>query len=121
MSKRLSAVIAAATLGLSAAAFAQTGTQNPYAAPSTSGAGSSVNTPSDRTGSAGRPSTMTQSGTAMNKQMSEAEGRQELQKQGYTSVSDLKKKGDHFEGKGMKEGKSVSLNVDAKSGKVVAR
>src|SRR5262249_36123747 len=102
MSKRLSAVIAAATLGLSAAAFAQTGTQNPSAAPSPSGTGSSVNTPADRTGSAGRPSTTTQSGTATHKQMSEAEVRQELQNQGYTSVGDLKKKGDHYQGKGMK-------------------
>lgn len=126
MTKRLSAILAAATLGLSAAAYAQTSTaptQPPAAAPAapSSGSGSSVNTPADRTGTAGRPSTTTQSGTATNKQMSEAEVRQELEKQGYTRISDVKKKGDHFEAKGMKDGKTVSLNVDAKSGKVVAR
>jgi uncharacterized membrane protein YkoI len=124
MTKRLSAIIAAATLGLSAAAFAQTSTpstQPPSAAPSTSGTGSGVTTPTDRTGSAGRPSTTTQSGTATNKAMSEAEVRKELEKQGYTRVSDVKKKGDHYEAKGVKDGKTVSLDVDAKSGKVVAR
>jgi hypothetical protein len=121
MSKRLSAILAAATLGLSAAAFAQTGTtQNPSAAPST-GAGGSVNTPADRTGSAGRPSTTTQSGTASSKPMSATEVRHELEKQGYSNVSDVKRKGDHYEAKGMKDGKTVSLNIDAKSGKVVAR
>lgn len=114
MTKRLSAILAAATLGLSAAAYAQTSTaptQPPAAAPAapSSGSGSSVNTPADRTGA------------ATNKQMSEAEVRQALEKQGYTRISDVKKKGDHFEAKGMKDGKAVSLNVDAKSGKVVAR
>jgi len=106
MSKRLSAVIAAATLGLSAAAFAQIGTttQTPSVAPS-------------------QPSTapMTRSGTATGKPMSEAEVKQELQNQGYTQISNLKQKGDHYEAKGVKNGKTVSLNVDAKSGKVVAR
>ena len=118
MSKRLSAIIAAATLGLSAAAFAQTSTpstQSPSAAPpSTSGTGT-MNAPANRTG------TTTQSGTATNKAMSEAEVRKELEKQGYTRVSDVKKKGDHYEAKGVKDGKTVSLDVDAKSGKVVAR
>jgi len=121
MTKRLSAIITAATLGLSAAAFAQTSTpSNPSAAPAPGGAGSGMNTPTDRTGPSGRPST-TQSGTATNKTMSEAEVRQELEKQGYTRVSDVKKKGNHYEAKGVKDGKTVSLNVDAKSGKVVAR
>ena len=112
MTKRLSVLIAAATLGLSAAAFAQTSTpstQTPSAAPPpASGAGSSVNTPMDRTGTSGRPSTTTQSGTATNKPMSEAEVRKELDKQGYTHVSDVKKKGDHYEAKGTKDGKTVS-------------
>lgn len=106
MSKRLSAIIAAATLGLSAAAFAQTGTpstQYPSTAPTS------------------RPGTMPQSGTTMNKPMSEAEVRQELENQGYSNISNLKKKGTHYEAKGMKDGKTVSLNVDSKSGKVVAR
>jgi hypothetical protein len=106
MSKRLSAIIAAATLGLSAAALAQTGTPT---------------TPNPSTAPTPRSGTMPQSGTTMNKQMSEAEVRQELQNQGYTNISNLKKKGTHYEAKGMKDGKNVSLNVDAKSGKVVAR
>jgi|SRR5690242_3020787 len=105
MTKRLSAIIAAATLGLSAAAFAQTSTpstQTPSAAPP-----------------AGHSGTTTQSGTT--KTMSEADVRKELESQGYTRISDVKKKGNHYEAKGMKDGKTVSLNVDARSGKVVAR
>jgi len=105
MTKRLSAIIAAATLGLSAAAFAQTSTpstQTPSAAPP-----------------AGHSGTTTQSGTT--KTMSEADVRKELESQGYTRISDVKKKGNHYEAKGVKDGKTVSLNVDARSGKVVAR
>lgn len=105
MTKRLSAIIAAATLGLSAAAFAQT------------------STPSTQTPSAAPPAghTTTKSGTTTGKTMSEADVRKELESQGYTRISDLKKKGNHYEAKGMKDGKAVSLNVDAHSGKVVAR
>jgi hypothetical protein len=120
MTKRLSAIVAAATLGLSAAAFAQTApapSQTPSAAPS---APSTTGAPSDRTGTTGRPTT-SQSGTPAGKTLSEADVRQELEKQGYTRVSDIKKKGDHFEAKGTKDGKQVSVNVDAKTGKVVAR
>src|SRR5690349_18228808 len=107
MTKRLSAIIAAATLGLSAAAFAQTSTpstQTPSAAPP-----------------AGHSGTTTQSGTTKTKTMSEADVRKELESQGYTRISDVKKKGNHYEAKGVKDGKTVSLNVDARSGKVVAR
>jgi hypothetical protein len=120
MTKRLSAIVAAATLGLSAAAFAQTSTppaQAPSAAP---GAPSATGAPTDRTGSAGRSTTQPGTTTA-GKPLSEADVRQELEKQGYTRVSDVKKKGDRFEAKGMKDGKQVSVNVDAKTGKVVAR
>jgi hypothetical protein len=119
MMKRLPAIVAAATLGLSAAAFAQTSTppaQAPSAAPN---APSATGAPTDRTGSAGRSTT--QPGTTAGKALSEADVRQELEKQGYTRVSDVRKKGDHFEAKGMKDGKQVSVNVDAKTGKVVAR
>jgi Peptidase propeptide and YPEB domain len=108
MSKFIPALLAAATIGLGSAAYAQTG-----AAPSPTPKAESVQpkaSPSD-------------SGTrgGATKVMTEAELRQELQRQGYSNVSDVRKKGDGFEAKAMKDGKRVSLDVDAKTGKVVTR
>jgi Peptidase propeptide and YPEB domain len=101
MSKLVPAILAVATLGLGSAAFAQT---NPYTSPNTN---------------AMQPHA--QSGAATGKTMSEADIRKELQEQGYSSISDVRKKGDTFEANAMKDGKRVSLNVDAKTGKVIAR
>jgi hypothetical protein len=114
MSKLIPALLAAAAVGLGSAAYAQTGTapapQSPSAAPTS---------PKSPSGSETLGGMRGQSGAA--KTMTEADVRQELQKQGYTSISDVKKKGDAFEAKAMKDGKRVSLDVDAKTGKVVTR
>lgn len=126
MSKLVPTILAVATLGLGSAAFAQTSpapSQAPSAAPTAPSTTPSAPSGSDtRSGVTPRSGTSTQSGTATTgKAMTEADVRQELLKQGYSNVSDVKKKGDHFEAKALKDGKQVSLNVDGKTGKVVTR
>jgi hypothetical protein len=113
MSKLVPTILAVATLGLGSAAFAQ-GSTAPSAAPTA---------PSTTQPKATAPSGAgTHSGAATSgKTLSETELRNELQKQGYSNVSDIKRKGDMFEARAMKDGKRVSLDVDAKTGKVVAR
>ncbi len=103
MSKLIPALVAAATIAVGSAAYAQTGTAP---APNVGG---------------NQPMTNAPSGKAATKPMTEAEVRQELQKQGYTNVSNVKKQGEHFEANAMKDGKRVALEVDAKSGKIVTR
>lgn len=52
---------------------------------------------------------------------SEADLRQRLQQQGYSSISDIKKHGDKYQAKAMKDGKKVTLDVDSKSGRISSR
>jgi hypothetical protein len=100
MMKFVPAILAVATLGLGSAAFAQ-GTAAPA-------------TPQSK------PSATAPSGAAT-KSLSEAEVRKELEKQGYNNIGDVKRKGDKYEAQAMKDGKRVSLDVDAATGKAVAR
>lgn len=55
-----------------------------------------------------------QSGTIL----TENDVRTKLQMEGYTNISDLKREGNIYSAKAMKNGRMVSLNVDARNGKV---
>jgi Peptidase propeptide and YPEB domain len=99
MSKLVHTVLAVATMALGAAAHAQT-SQRPSQAPSA--------TPSAPVQPGGRTIT-------------EAELRQELERLGFKNVRDIKQKGSNIEAKGTKDGKRVSINIDANTGKVTAR
>lgn len=44
--------------------------------------------------------------------------RQKLVQEGYSNVSDIKKQGNMYQAKAMKDGKSVTLNIDAQTGRV---
>jgi len=105
MTKFMPAILAEATLALGSAAFAQTST----APATTPGATQS------------KPNATAPSGAPSGKTLSEAEARQELQKQGYGNVGDVKRKGNMYEAHAMKDGKRVSLDVDARTGQVVTR
>lgn len=51
-------------------------------------------------------------------QMTEASVKDKLEAQGYSQVSGVKKVGDKYEAKAMKNGKSVQLEIDAATGMV---
>ena len=128
MTKLIPAVVAAATLGLASYGYAQTSPTSPSTSPtmpstsspsspsgasgSTTGTGSTGATTTSPSGAAGT------SGAAMGPVTSESDVRQQLQKEGYTSVSDIKKQGDKWEAKAMKDGKSTTVSVDAQTGRV---
>lgn len=107
MTKFVPAILAVATLGLGSAAFAQGST-----APTTTPAPGVTQS---------KPNATAPSGAASGKVMNEADVRQELQKQGYSDIGDLKRKGNKYEAHAMKDGKRVSLDVDATTGKVITR
>jgi hypothetical protein len=99
MSKLVPTMLAIATMTLGAAAHAQTG-QRP--APAPSAAPTKPIQPGGRT-------------------VTEAELRQELERLGFKNVSDIKQKGGVIEAKGTKDGKRVSINIDANTGQVTSR
>ena len=88
-----------------------------YQAPSGSSSSGSMHENSGGSGAAGTgmnsPSGATQSGP-----MTEDSVKSLLEAQGYTNVQDVDKKGNMFTADAKKNGKSVKLNVDAKSGKI---
>jgi len=106
MTKFLPALLAAATLGLGSAAMAESNTKAP--APLAPGATQSKSGATAPSGSA-------------EKGLSETQVRQQLQKQGYDNVGEVKRKGDRFEAQAVKDGKRVSVDVDAKTGQAVTR
>jgi Peptidase propeptide and YPEB domain len=99
MSKFVLTLLAAATIALGAAAQAQT-TQRPSQAPSAA------------------PGAPTQPG---GRTITEAQLREELERLGFTKISNIKQKGSTIEAKATKDGKRVTLNIDTNTGKVVAR
>jgi peptidoglycan hydrolase-like protein with peptidoglycan-binding domain len=99
MAKLVPTMLAIATMTLGAAAHAQT-------SPRSSSAPSAA------------PAKPVQPGGPT---MTEAELRQELEKLGFKNIRDIKQKGSTIEAKAMKDGKHVSLNIDANTGKVTAR
>lgn len=100
MSKLVPTILAIATITLGAAAHAQTN-QRPAQAPPAAAPAKPV-TPGGRT-------------------VTEADLRQELERLGFKNVSDIKQKGSVIEAKGTKDGKRVSINIDANTGKVTSR
>ena len=82
---------------------------------------------SSKSGSSGMSSPGTSSGASSTtggaaagsaSQMSPADIEAKLEKQGYTQVTGVKKVGDKFEAKAMKNGKSVNVEVDPLTGMV---
>lgn len=49
---------------------------------------------------------------------SEAQVRQKLMSEGYSNVADIKRQGENWQAKAMKNGKQLTLNIDAKTGQV---
>jgi hypothetical protein len=99
MFKFVPAMLAIATIAFGAAAHAQT---SPPPAKAPSAAPAKPVQPGGRT-------------------LTEADLRQELEKLGFKNVRDIKQKGSNIEAKATKDGKRVSLNIDANTGKVTAR
>jgi peptidoglycan hydrolase-like protein with peptidoglycan-binding domain len=99
MVKFVLAMLAIATIALGASAHAQT-SPRPLKAPS------------------GAPAEPVQPG---GRTLSEAQLKQELEKLGFKNVRDIKQKGNNIEAKATKDGKRVSLTIDANTGKVTAR
>lgn len=105
-------------------------TSDPARSESSSGSGTSSGMSaggSSTSGSAGMKSGTTSGTTSgassgatagSTSQMTEAEVKDKLQKQGYTQISGITKSGDKFEAKAMKNGKSVEVEIDPATGMV---
>jgi hypothetical protein len=94
-------LLAAAAIGIGAAA-AQTGSQSgPLSRPTATPQGAAPG----------------QSGTIL----SESDVREKLATEGYSNISSLKREGNIYSADAMKDGRKVSLSVDARNGKVEAR
>ena len=91
------------------------GTTSGMSAGGSSSSGSSTMSPGTTSGSSAGASG-TAAGSAS--QMSTAEVTDKLEKQGYTQISGVKKVGDKFEAKAMKNGKAVNVEVDPATGMV---
>ncbi len=90
---------AAFSLALGGAAMAQTGSQSgPMTRPSATPQGTAPG----------------QSGTIL----SENDIRTKLQAEGYSNISGLKREGNMYSAKGMKDGRAVDLTIDARNGKI---
>ena len=98
MQKMLSVLCAAAVIGIGTAAAQTSG---PMSRPTSTPQGVAPG----------------QSGTIL----SEGDVREKLTAEGYTSVSSLKREGNIYSADAMKDGRKVSLSIDARSGKVEAR
>lgn len=98
MRNLLPAILATLVIGIGGA-VAQTGSQTgPMSRPSTTPLGSAPG----------------QSGTIL----SERDVRMKLEVDGYSSVSDLKREGNKYSAMATKDGRKVSLSVDARTGAV---
>lgn len=95
----LSVLVATAAIGIGAAA-AQTSPSGPMSRPSATPQGAAPG----------------QSGTIL----SESDVRQKLLAQGYSDVGSLKREGNIYSTEAVKNGRKVSLSIDARSGKVDA-
>ena len=97
MRRLLPALLATLAIG-AGAADAQTGSQSgPMTRPSA--------TPQGATG---------QSGTIL----SESDVRTKLRAEGYSSISDLKREGNKYSARATKDGRQMSLSIDARTGAV---
>ena len=97
MQKFLSVLLATAAIGIGAAA-AQTGSSGPMSRPSATPQGAAPG----------------QSGTIL----SERDVIEKLTAEGYNNVGNLKREGNIYSTDAMKNGRKVSLSIDARSGKV---
>jgi hypothetical protein len=91
------------------------GTTSGMSAGGSSSSGSSTMAPGTTSGSSAGTSG-TAAGSAS--QMSATDIEAKLEKQGYTQISGVKKVGDKFEAKAMKNGKAVNVEVDPATGMV---
>ena len=99
MPKSIPILLAAAAVTFSVAAYAQT-SPRPAQPP------------------AATPGAPTQPG---GRTITEAQLRQELERLGFSNISNIKQKGSTIEAKAVKDGKRVTLNIDTNTGKVIAR
>jgi hypothetical protein len=88
------------------------GTTSGMSAGASNGSSSSATSPS----TSGSTASGATAGSASRMSASDVEAK--LEKQGYTDVSGVKKVGDKFEAKAMKNGKSVNVEVDPATGAV---
>jgi hypothetical protein len=88
-----------------------------YQAPSGSSSSGSMHERSGTSGAAGTGMNSS-TGATQSGPMTEDSVKSLLEAQGYTNVKDVDKKGNKFTADAKKNGKSVKLNVDAKSGKI---
>jgi hypothetical protein len=79
---------------------------------------STMSSPSTSSGAAASSSGATAGASS---QFSEADAKEKLQDQGYTQVSGLKKVGDKFEAKAMKNGKATEVQIDPATGMVTEK
>lgn len=101
MRKILPVVMAIAALGIGAAAAQSNSQSGPMSRPSSTPGGAAPG----------------QSGTIL----SESDVRAKLTADGYSNVSSLKREGNIYSADAMKDGRKVSLSIDARNGKVQAR
>jgi hypothetical protein len=62
--------------------------------------------------------TLSAIGTVAAQELTAAQVKTRIEAAGYTNVRDIRREGDHFDAKASKDGKQVSLDVDARSGAV---
>ena len=116
----ISALAAALMLSGASVAYAGGAAKQSSDQSATSGMSAGESTKST-TGAASGTTTGATSGTAAGSsagQMTEASVKDKLEKQGYSQVSGVKKVGDKYEAKAMKNGKSVQLEIDPATGMV---
>jgi hypothetical protein len=62
--------------------------------------------------------TLSTIGTVAAQELTADQVRSRIEAAGYTNVQDIRREGDHFDAKATKDGRQVSLDVDARSGAV---
>jgi hypothetical protein len=62
--------------------------------------------------------TLSTIGTVAAQELTADQVRTRIEAAGYTNVQDIRREGDHFDAKATKDGRQVSLDVDARSGAV---
>lgn len=102
----------------SAGSGATSGSSGMSAGESTTSGSSTMSSPSTTSGAAAGSSG---AAAGSSSQYSEADIKEKLQDQGYTQVSGLKKVGDKFEAKAMKNGKATEVEIDPATGMVTEK
>ena len=108
---KTAAIAAALTLGVSSLAMAQTSAPTQSAKPGASSTGTTA--PSASSGT----STTQSSGSGASGKMNAADLKSHLEKEGYSGVTDIQPDANGYTARATRDGKEVSLNIDA-AGKV---